>query len=84
MKCDSRTMIKIAVGLGAAVAIAYVAWPAARAFILASAPILLALSCPLAMVFMMKGMNSGKTEDGARLDEGRVKSEVGDAERDKP
>ena len=54
-------MLKTAVALGAAVAIAYIALPDARAFLLASTPILLALICPLTMVvmmFMMKGSGS--------------------------
>lgn len=79
MKCDSKTMIKIAVGLGAALAIAYVAWPAAQTFILASAPFLLALSCPLAMIFMMKGMNSERKDARAEPGEGEVKPAAGAA-----
>ena len=77
MNCDSRTMIKIAIGLGAALAVAYVAWPAAHAFIVASAPILLALSCPLAMIFMMKGMNSESKDARAKPGDGGVEPAAG-------
>ena len=65
MNCQPKTMLKTAVALGAAVAIAYVALPDARAFLLASTPILLALICPLTMVvmmIMMKGGSSCKNE----------------------
>jgi len=71
MKCDANTMIKVAAGLGIALAVAYVALPSAHAFILASAPILLALACPLAMVvmmFAMKGMNGGNKDDSPKPD----------------
>ena len=74
MKCDAKTMIKVAAGLGVALAVAYVTLPSAHTFILASAPILLALACPLAMVIMMfamKGTNSSKKDDNAKPDQDR-------------
>ncbi len=74
MKCDSKMMVKIAVGLGVALAVAYFALPAAHAFILASAPLLVALICPVAMLFMMKGMNENKKEESARPDESKAGS----------
>ena len=77
MNCDFKTMIKIAVGLGAALAVAYVAVPAAQAFIPASAPLLLALVCPIAMIFMMKSMNGGKNDESAKPDESKMKSSGG-------
>lgn len=74
MKCDSKMMVKIAVGLGVAlaVAVAYFALPAAHAFILASAPLLVALICPVAMLFMMKGMNENRKDESARPDESKA------------
>lgn len=83
MNCDFKTMIKIAVGLGAALAVAYFAVPAAHAFILASAPLLLALVCPIAMILMMKGMNGSKNDERSKLDESKMKSGVGDADPDR-
>jgi len=74
MKCDAKTMINVAAGLGIALAVAYVALPSAHAFILASAPILLALACPLAMgvmMFAMKGMNGGNKDDSPKPDPDR-------------
>ena len=53
MHCNPKTMIKIGVGIGAALLVAYFALPGARALIVASAPILLALICPLMMIVMM-------------------------------
>lgn len=61
MNCQPKTMLKTAVGLGTIVAAAYFALPDARAFLLASTPIMLALICPLTMIvmmWMMKGTGS--------------------------
>ncbi len=68
MKCQPKTMLKTAVGLGTVVAIAYFALPDARAFLLASTPILLALICPVSMIvmmLMMKGTGSAKKDEVA-------------------
>lgn len=58
MHCNARTMIKIAVALGGILAAAYVALPEAREFVAASAPVLLALICPISMGVMMFMMRS--------------------------
>lgn len=78
MKCDSKTMLKAAAGLGVAIAIAYFTLPAARAFILASAPIALVLICPLSMVFMMYAMNGSKKDAGAKPTVSSAPSAVND------
>lgn len=79
MKCDSKTILKAAAGVGIALAIAYFTLPAARAFILAIAPIMLVLVCPLSMLFMMKAMNDGsKRNDDARSTEDKVPPVAGD------
>ncbi|TAM04468.1 MAG: DUF2933 domain-containing protein [Pusillimonas sp.] len=78
MKCDSKMMIKVAVALGLALAVAYFALPAAHAFILASAPLLVALICPVAMLFMMKGMNGNRKDESA----GPGESKAGSGEQD--
>lgn len=65
MHCSFKTMIKFAAWLGAVLAVAYFALPDARAWLLASAPFLLALLCPLsmiAMMFMMKGKDSNAAD----------------------
>lgn len=57
MHCSFKTMVKFAAGIGVVLAVAYFSLPDARAWLLASAPVLLALACPLsmgAMMFMMK------------------------------
>ena len=74
MKCDSKMMVKMAVGLSLALAVAYFALPAAKAFILASAPLLVALICPAAMLFMMKGMNANKKDGNGAPDEKKAES----------
>lgn len=65
MHCSFKTMVKFAAGIGAILALAYFALPDARAWLLASAPVLLALACPLsmgAMMFMMKGKDSAAAD----------------------
>jgi len=56
MHCNFKTMIKLTAALGVILAVAYFALPEARAWLLASTPILLALVCPVAMLAMMFGM----------------------------
>jgi len=69
MKCDSKMMLKTAAGMGIVLAVAYFTLPAAQTFILASAPILLVLICPVAMLLMMASMNGSKKDDGAKPDQ---------------
>jgi hypothetical protein len=77
MNCNAKTMIKVAAVLGVGLAVAYVALPEARALVAASAPILLALVCPIAMVVMMFMMKrtSGDKQDvmAAKPDEGKAR-----------
>lgn len=61
MKCNLKTMVTLAAALLAALAVASFAFPAGQAFILASAPILLALLCPVMMVVMMLTMRGHGT-----------------------
>ena len=75
MKCDSKTMIKVAVASGLALAVAYFALPAAHAFILASAPFLIALICPVAMLFMMKSMNANRKDERVKPGESQLRPE---------
>jgi hypothetical protein len=67
MNCNFKTMIKFAGGLGLALAIGYfVLPPQAQAFVLASAPLLLALVCPVtmvAMMFTMRNKNDGRADE---------------------
>ena len=83
MKCDSKMMVKMAVWLGVGLAVAYFALPAAQALILASAPLLVALICPVAMLFMMKGMSGSKKDESAKPGESKAESGVRDADPDK-
>ena len=83
MKCDSKMMVKMAVWLGVGLAVAYFALPAAQALILASAPFLVALICPVAMFLMMKGMNGNKPDESAKPGESKAESGVRDADPDK-
>ncbi len=76
MKCDSKMMVKIAVWLGVGLVAAYFTLPAAHAFILASAPFLVTLICPIAMLFMMKSMTENKKDESAHP--GESKSGSGD------
>ncbi|WP_455342534.1 DUF2933 domain-containing protein [Variovorax durovernensis] len=71
MNCDSKTLIKIAVGLGIALAAVYVVLPTSHAFI-RRAPFLLFLVCPIAMIFMMKSMNCTTGEERAKDVKGKA------------
>lgn len=63
MHCNAKTMIKVGLALAGLLAAAYVALPQARELVLASAPVLLALVCPISMVAMMFMMkDSGRQE----------------------
>lgn len=53
MHCSPKAMIKAASVLGGALLIAYFAFPEAQTLVLVSAPILLALICPVMMIVMM-------------------------------
>ena len=82
MNCNSKTMLKTAAALGIATAVAYFTLPAAHAFILASAPLLVVLICPVAMIIMMMSMNTDKTAD-KKADSAKVgMSEVGSGGND--
>jgi len=83
MKCDSKMMVKMAVGLGVGLAVAYFTLPAAQVLILASAPFLVALICPVAMFFMMKGMSGNTKDESGTPDQSKVKSGIRDADPDK-
>ncbi|SEF19281.1 DUF2933 domain-containing protein [Variovorax sp. NFACC27] len=84
MKCDMRTMIKVAVGLGAGLLVAYAALPEARAFIQAIAPFLLVLICPAAMLFMMKGMRDNNKDVTSKPRENEVVPGDRKTDPDKP
>lgn len=65
MKCNSKTMLSVALALGLAGVIAYFAFPAAQALIVASAPLLLALICPISMLVMMWAMKTPSKEQAS-------------------
>ena len=61
MNC-SKTMIKVAAGLGV------FAFPQAQSLLLANAPLLLVLACPISMgvmMWMMRGSNDTKQSEPA-------------------
>lgn len=58
MKCSMKTMLKVGFGVLLSLGAFYLAFPAFREVILAIAPFLLFLICPLSMFLMMKGMSS--------------------------
>lgn len=86
MSCDFKTMIKLAIGLGLGLVAAYFALPEFRTFIVAAAPVLLALICPLAMVIMMFAMKdkSGAGHASTKSGEDAARTEVRDAAPGKP
>ncbi len=68
MKCDMKTMIKAALGLAVVIVAAYATFPAAREWIITSAPFLFFLLCPLMMLFMMMSMQSCHKEQTSEDD----------------
>lgn len=84
MNCNYKTMIKLAIGIGTTLAIAYFALPGAQALILASAPLLAVLICPLAMLVMMKGMGGGAKDEVATPGETKARADVHNAAPGKP
>ena len=75
MHCNFKTMIRFAAGIGAILAVAYFALPDARAWLLASAPVLLALACPvsmIAMMFMMKSKDNAAHRKNERAKPGEA------------
>lgn len=82
MNCSLKTMAKLAAGLGAILAIVYFAVPAAQAFVLASAPILLSLICPvmmLVMLFAMRGNTGVAADRGTKPVDAETSAEALDA-----
>ncbi len=68
MTCNPKTMLSVALALGLAGFAAYFAFPAAQTLILASAPLLVALICPvsmLAMMWLMKGNGKDASCNGS-------------------
>ena len=63
MICNKQTMLKGAIGLLLAAGIAYVALPEFRSWIVAAAPTLLFLLCPLSMLACMI-MNGQSGQNG--------------------
>ncbi len=70
MRCDMKTMLRTAGVMGLVAVIAYFAVPEARAFIVASAPVLIALICPVSMVVMMLMMNRSRSKQGESRESG--------------
>lgn len=67
--CSIKSMIKIAFGIGLLLITGYLAFPQFQTTIAALAPYLLILACPLAMFFMMKGMNTQSQEKEKKPDQ---------------
>jgi hypothetical protein len=77
MKCNLKTMATLAAALLAVLGVAYFAFPAVQTFIVASAPILLTLICPVMMIGMMWTMRS----KGTGATEAAPKAEVSPARK---
>jgi len=58
MNCSPKTMIRFGAAIGIGLTAVYLAFPEAREFVVAGAPILLALICPVSMIVMMFVMKS--------------------------
>jgi uncharacterized membrane protein YgdD (TMEM256/DUF423 family) len=60
--CSIKTLIKVALGIAAALLLGYVLLPNYRPFIGTAAPYLVLLACPVLMMFMMRG-DHGRRDD---------------------
>lgn len=58
MMCNTKTMLKVGLGMLFGAVIAYIALPEFRGWILAASPTLLFLLCPISMLLCMKMMHS--------------------------
>lgn len=58
MTCDKSTLLRLGIGAVVLLGAAYVLFPSFQAWIVAAAPVLLLLLCPLMMLFGMRGMHS--------------------------
>lgn len=76
MQCDTKTMIKVALGLAVVVAGAYAFIPVARVLIIAAVPFLFFLVCPISMILMMKSMNSNSCRTDRAVDVAKLKTSV--------
>ena len=65
--CSMKTMIKMILGIGLLLIVAYVVFPRFQASIASMAPLLLALACPLAMLFMMEGMGGNNNQEKEKM-----------------
>ncbi|ALK99682.2 MULTISPECIES: DUF2933 domain-containing protein [Massilia] len=64
--CSVKTIVKVALGIGALLILGYLLFPESRALIAAAAPYLLILACPLGMYFMMKDKNTPEEREPER------------------
>lgn len=62
MTCNKQTMWKVGIGMLIVFGIAYAALPELRTWMLAAAPTLVFLLCPLSMLFAMKMMGGKQCE----------------------
>lgn len=67
-------MIKAGLGLAVMVAGAYAFVPVARTLIIATAPFLFFLLCPVSMLFMVKSMNSNSCRADREADASKVEA----------
>ncbi len=61
--CSMKTLIRIALGIAAALATGYLLFPEYRQSIATAAPYLVLLACPLMMLLMMGGHRGSKDDE---------------------
>lgn len=66
MKCNMKTMLTIALALALVLAVGYWALPEFRGSLTTFILVACSLACPLSMLFMMRGMQSGADKPDAR------------------
>ncbi|MOA55530.1 hypothetical protein D3C78_1793420 [compost metagenome] len=69
MTRDKSALVRLGIGAAVLLVAAYILFPAFQDWIVAVAPVLLLLLCPLMMVFCMRGMhsNTSTTDDTQKV-----------------
>lgn len=84
MQCDIKTMVKVGLGLGTVATSAYVFIPGVRLAVIAAAPFLFFLLCPISMIFMARSMNTSSCRIRRKTDAQTVKAPTAFKETDVP
>lgn len=84
MQCNVKAMVKVGLGLGIMATAAYVFIPGVRPAVIAVAPFLFFLLCPISMIFMARSMSTSSCRTRQETDAQTVKTPTAFKETDVP